>query len=133
MPTFTQKTLQAVHSIPKGKVASYGQIALMIGVPRAAQAVGQVLHASDTNTTSTAPIPWWRVINNAGRISTTCLEHPAIMQKQLLEKEGVVVTELAHELKVDIEKYRYRPTPDELSKLELPDEYIEAIVKKYLL
>lgn len=120
---FKQKVLETVKTVPPGKVVSYGQVALMVGVPRAAQAVGQVLHSSGED------VPWWRVINNAGRISTTCLEHSAVMQRKLLIKDGVKVTK---KLKIDIEKYRYRPSPNILKKLKLSDEYVEKIVQKYL-
>ena len=122
MSKFKEAVLKAVRAIPKGKVASYGQIALMAGVPRGARQVGWILHDYGDVT------PWWRVINNAGRISTKCLEHPAVSQKTLLEKEGVKVSS---NLKIDIEKYRYRPDPVTLKKLKLDDEYIEVLMNKY--
>lgn len=123
---FKTTVIKIVKTIPHGKVVSYGQVALMAGVPRAAQAVGQVLHSTNVEDN----IPWWRVINNAGRISTKCLEHTADMQKELLQNEGIMVTK---KLKIDIEKFRYRPTPNQLKSLKLPEDYIELIVKKYLI
>jgi len=124
MSKFTDKVLNIVRKIPKGKVVSYGQVALMTGIPRAALQVGWVLHTSGGDEKT----PWWRVINNAGRISTTCLDHTASIQKSLLEKEGVVVKKF---LKIDIEKYRWRPSVEVLKQLELDDEYIFAIQEKY--
>lgn len=122
MSEFKLKVLQAVKKVPRGKVASYGQIALMIGVPKAARAVGGVLHENGDT------VPWWRIVNNAGRISTKCLEHTPILQKQLLEKEGL---KIKNNLTFNIEKYRYRPDPSELKDLELDDKYVEMILARY--
>ncbi|MFC1622106.1 MGMT family protein, partial [Patescibacteria group bacterium] len=110
--------------IPKGKVVSYGQVALMAGIPRGAQAVGQILCRHGEKT------PWWRIINNAGRISTKCLDHTGLMQKHLLQKEDIKVTK---NMKINIEKYRWRPNLKTLKKLELKEEYVEKIIEKYLL
>jgi len=121
---FKEKVFEIVRRVPEGKVVSYGQVALMAGIPRAAIQVGWVLHISDESD----KLPWWRVINNAGRISTTCLEHTAQNQKEKLEKEGVKVTK---NLKIDIEKYRFRPNPKFLQNLSLEDEYIFKLMEKY--
>ena len=83
---FCQKVAYFTKKIPIGKVASYGQIASLISTPRAAIVVGQCLHHLDSRT----DIPWQRVINSQGYITTTCDSHPAILQKQLLENEGVI-------------------------------------------
>jgi methylated-DNA-protein-cysteine methyltransferase related protein len=124
MSKFSEKVIQAVRLIPKGKVASYGQIALMVGVPRAALQVGWVLHQSGEDGIT----PWWRVINNAGRISTSCEEHTAWMQKQLLQDEGVLVDD---KLNINIEKFRYIPNENTLKKLELPGEYAVMLKDRY--
>jgi len=124
MSKFTDIVLKIVRKIPKGKVVSYGQVALMAGIPRAALQVGWVLHTSGDDGIT----PWWRIINNAGRISTKCLDHTASIQKSLLEKEGVVVKKF---LKIDIEKYRWRPSIETLKHFELDDEYIFTIQEKY--
>jgi methylated-DNA-protein-cysteine methyltransferase-like protein len=75
-----------VRQIPRGRVTTYGQIALLCGHPGAARTVGWALHALPANT----DVPWQRVINAAGRISTTCVTHPADLQRRLLEDEGIV-------------------------------------------
>jgi methylated-DNA-protein-cysteine methyltransferase-like protein len=122
---FGETVINTTKIVPSGKVVSYGQVALMSGVPRAARQVGWILHVySDTY-----KVPWWRVVNNAGRISTSCLEHTAQEQKELLEKEGVEVKKY---LKIDIEKYRFRPGPEILEKLKLPDSYINQLMETYL-
>lgn len=117
------RVLEIVNRIPSGKVVSYGQVALMAGTPRGARFVGGVLCFRGENT------PWWRVINNAGRISTTCTEHTAQMQKEKLISEGV---EVSGKLKIDIEKYRWRPGPKTLKELELEEEYVQQLIEKYL-
>lgn len=124
MSKFKQKVEQATKIIPSGKVVSYGQLALMIGAPGAAQAVGNSLHDLDNQT------PWWRVVNNAGRISTQCTTHTAKTQKKKLEAEGVTIDK---RLTFDIEKYRFRPTPKELKNLELDESYVEEVIRKYLI
>lgn len=124
MSAFKQKVYEIVRNIPKGRVVSYGQVALMVGLPRAAIQVGWVLHISNEKD----KLPWWRVINNAGRISTTCLEHTAQVQKEILEGEGVIVNP---KLKIDIEKYRFIPDVRFLNKMKLPQDYIHKLIEKY--
>ena len=117
MSKFKDNVIKAVRNIPKGKVASYGQIATIVGIPRAAIQVGWVLHmCGDDGVT-----PWWRVINSKGYISTKCHEHTPNTQKGLLEKDGVLVGKY---LNVDIKKYRYLPSYRVLKKFEMNDESI---------
>lgn len=97
--------------VPRGKVVSYGQVALIIGVPRAAIQVGWVLHQFGDS------VPWWRVVNKKGRISTTCMEHDANTQKTLLEKGGLIVSD---DLMIDMETYRFIPDESIFEELELP-------------
>jgi len=124
MSKFKDNVIKIVRLIPKGKVVSYGQVALMCGIPRAAIQVGWVLHlCGDDGIT-----PWWRVINNQGRISTKCIEHNANFQKKLLEKEGI---EVKKNLDIDINKYRWRPSIKVLDKLQLSEECIFTIQEKY--
>ncbi len=126
MSKFKENVHKAVNSVPYGSVASYGQIALMVGVPRAAIQVGWVLNRA----AGKYELPWWRIINNAGRISIKGCIHTPLDQKKLLEKEGIIVN---NDLTLDIEKYRYRPTHSDLKKLKLADEYIQTIIVKYLI
>ncbi|TCH61194.1 MGMT family protein [Acinetobacter sp. ANC 4862] len=80
--------LQVVALIPYGKVASYGQIAKMAGLPKHARLVGYVLKHLDAD----AKIPWHRVINSQGKISLSKLDDRGdnIQRLKLLE-EGVMV------------------------------------------
>jgi methylated-DNA-protein-cysteine methyltransferase-like protein len=98
---FKTKVIDVILAIPKGKVVSYGQVASMAGSPRAARQVGAILRGNS----ETKKLPWWRVINNQGMISIKGnwveTKH---LQKQLLEKEGIKVSD---DFTLDINKYRY--------------------------
>lgn len=126
MSKFKDQVIKVVGLIPYGQVASYGQVALMVGVPRAAIQVGYILMTSSAKYN----LPWWRVVNNAGRISIKNSDYSPDMQCQLLQSEGVYVTK---QLTLDIEKYRFRPSNAFIAKLELPVEYIFLINQKYLI
>jgi len=105
--TFYDKVYTIVKNIPRGKVATYGQIAAMIGSPRGARMVGWALHAMDGGRLE--EIPWQRVINREGRISTTCKAHPPDQQAMLLRKDNVVVKERKDGFYVDLNKYLWQP------------------------
>lgn len=100
---FYQKVYQLTKKIPKGKVATYGQIASMISTPRAARQVGWALHLGDPN-----KVPWQRVINAQGMISTTCLDHPRELQAVLLRAEGVKVDEKQGNYFIDLKKFLWQ-------------------------
>ena len=72
-----------VRKIPRGKVATYGQIAKLAGMAGHARQVGYALHALPSG----SDVPWHRVINAKGQISLRSTTES--MQKALLEKEGV--------------------------------------------
>ena len=124
MSKFKDHVLKVVNLTPKGKVVSYGQVALLVGIPRAAIQVGWVLHWHGDE------VPWWRVVNKKGRISTTCLEHDANLQKALLEKDGVKVSD---ELMIDMQTYRFVPDRDILDQLNLDDAYVQHLIDNYQL
>jgi methylated-DNA-protein-cysteine methyltransferase related protein len=74
-----------VKKVPKGKVATYGQIAALAGIPRHARQVGYALHALSAG----ADIPWHRVINAKGEVSPRTWSENHLLQRILLEAEGV--------------------------------------------
>ena len=123
MSKFKQSVLKVVKLIPEGKVVSYGQVALYVGVPRAARQVGWILRQLPRGT----DIPWWRVVNNEGRISIKASKYNALEQKSLLEGEGVVVDE---NLGFEIEKYRFQPDKKFVKKLELDLESLNLLLEK---
>lgn len=109
MPQGTYQRIYAVtRRIPKGRVASYGQIAALCNMPRGARLVGWALHAVDSTILHT--MPWWRVINAKGYISTTCPEHNANEQKALLEREGVEVEKHDDLYRIDMRRFQWRVT-----------------------
>ena len=102
---FREQVISIVKKIPKGKVASYGQVAAACGSPRAARQVGWMLRTLDAASDINSATPWWRVINAAGYISIkgNIIATPPL-QKTFLERDGVVVDD---DFKIDMKKYRY--------------------------
>ncbi|MFM7459954.1 MAG: MGMT family protein [Burkholderiales bacterium] len=95
-----------VRRIPKGKVATYGQLAKLIGLPRHARHVGNAL----ANTPENVIIPWHRVVNAQGRISlrrTNWQSGSDDLQRILLEAEGVVFDDSG---KIRLRDYQWEPT-----------------------
>lgn len=99
--TVYEKIYDAVLQIPYGKVATYGQIAAMAGNRYYARAVGNALHINP------APdiIPCYRVVNSKGKLSSSFAFGGEDRQKQLLEAEGIEVSDG----KVDLKKYGFNP------------------------
>lgn len=85
MPFF-ERVYAAVRAIPRGRVATYGQVARLVGVPRGARAVGWALRALDPR--RTRAVPWHRVVGAGGRISLRAGLGP-VLQRERLQKEGV--------------------------------------------
>ncbi|MDD2889475.1 MAG: MGMT family protein [bacterium] len=83
--SFYQRVIIAIKDIPRGKVATYGQVALVAGNPRAARQVSYILHSS----TEKYALPWHRVVNSKGSISLKPKKGYEL-QIKLLKKEGVV-------------------------------------------
>ena len=125
MTQFQEAILLAVRQVPYGKVASYGQIAAYIGTPRAARQVGWAMHSLG----GTPDFPWWRIVNNAGKITIKGnMINSKQLQKELLQAEGV---EVNGQLQLDIERYRYRPDALALSVLQLDPDYLAEVLAKY--
>jgi methylated-DNA-protein-cysteine methyltransferase-like protein len=82
---FRAAVLELVRRIPRGRVATYGQLAALLGRPRSARQVGQALRAAD------AGVPWHRVVNAAGGISHRSRTASMLTQRIRLEQEGVVL------------------------------------------
>ncbi len=88
---------ETVRQIPKGKVATYGQVASEAGFPGQARMVGYALHALPPH----SGVPWQRVINAQGRISFPNGSAAYKKQRRLLKAEGVVF----HDDVVDLKQY----------------------------
>jgi methylated-DNA-protein-cysteine methyltransferase-like protein len=74
-----------VRRIPRGRVATYGQVARLAGLPGRARQVGYALHALRSGTA----LPWHRVVNALGKVSRRARSGNEITQRLLLEREGV--------------------------------------------
>jgi methylated-DNA-protein-cysteine methyltransferase related protein len=74
-----------VRLIPRGRVATYGQVAELAGLPGHARQVGYALNALPDGTT----VPWHRVLNARGEVSLRSEPGAELSQRMLLEREGV--------------------------------------------
>jgi methylated-DNA-protein-cysteine methyltransferase-like protein len=83
-PSSYRSIYAVVRRIPKGKVATYGQVAELAGLPRQARQAGYALAALDD-----ARVPWHRVLNARGEISARSAPGAEELQRLLLEREGV--------------------------------------------
>jgi methylated-DNA-protein-cysteine methyltransferase-like protein len=89
-----------VRRIPRGRVASYGQVAAEAGLTNAARQVGYALHALPTGST----VPWHRVLNAQGLISLR--NHHALTQRMLLAGEGILFDARG---RVDLGRFGWAP------------------------
>lgn len=103
MDGFFNRVYNVVKDIPKGKVATYGQIAKILGAPRYSLVVGYALHANP----EPGVIPCHRVVDRYGNLSGSFAFGGKNVQKELLEKEGVIVDEKG---RVDLRTFQWQPT-----------------------
>jgi methylated-DNA-protein-cysteine methyltransferase-like protein len=96
VPGFFVRVYEVVRMIPRGQVATYGQIAAIVSHRRAARTVGWALHSLVEGT----KVPWHRVINARGQISL----NPGTRQVSLLRQEGVNVNAQG---KVDLKRFQW--------------------------
>jgi O-6-methylguanine DNA methyltransferase len=99
-----RKIYDVIRRIPKGRVATYGQIAALAGLPRRARMVGQVLRA----TPQEVDVPWQRVVNAQGTISPRgdSIGWTEGYQRHLLEEEGVVFSKSG---RIDLDRFLWDP------------------------
>ena len=93
----TKRIYEAVKRIPRGKVATYGQVAAMAGNPKMSRAVGNALHKNPDGES----IPCYRVVNSRGELAGEYVFGGLWKQKELLEADGIEVIDG----RVDLEKY----------------------------
>ncbi len=95
-----------VDRIPYGRVATYGQIAALTGLPGHARQVGYALNVLP----SQSETPWYRVINAKGEVSPRAEGCWDDFQRHLLEEEGVV---FGANGRVDLRKFQWEPSFDD--------------------
>jgi methylated-DNA-protein-cysteine methyltransferase-like protein len=103
-----ERIFAVVRRIPEGRVATYGQVAALAGLPGRARQVGYALHTLD----DLATVPWHRVINAKGQVSPRSEIGWERLQRHLLEEEGVAFDEGG---RVDLEHVRWEP-PEKVGK-----------------
>lgn len=118
MPENPEKTLSnaericlTVLAIPKGKVATYGQIADLAGLPGRARFVSRAMSLATTK----VKLPWYRVLKSDGRLAFPVASKAAIRQTELLGNEAVPVLKN----RVNLQKFQWQPELGEiLAKLD---------------
>ncbi|MEX1323251.1 MAG: MGMT family protein [Synechococcaceae cyanobacterium] len=104
--SFDQRVYAAVALIPAGRLATYGQIAELIGAYGRARQVGWALR----RLALPSPVPWQRVVNAQGRISfTPSREGSDWIQRELLLAEGIPVDA---EGRLPLRRYLWVPPPE---------------------
>jgi methylated-DNA-protein-cysteine methyltransferase-like protein len=102
-----------VRRIPEGRVASYGQVAVLAGLPGHARQVGYALHALPEG----SDVPWQRVINARGEVSPRAEPGWEGYQRHLLEEEGVAF-DLAG--RVDLDRFTWEPESGDRPRASRP-------------
>ena len=100
-PSLETRVYMVLASIPPGTVVTYGQVAALAGLPRAARMVGRILG----NLPKGTELPWHRVINAAGKISLPEDSPSFKLQKARLQEEGVVL----NNNRVSLKKFNWQP------------------------
>ena len=101
MTEFTVKVIAVVKKIPRGRVATYGQIARLAGKPHGARGVGWILSACSEQ----HELPWQRVLNSKGQISFSPRSSAFLDQKQRLLSEGI---RFIDRRSLDLDKFQWK-------------------------
>ncbi len=99
--SFHDRVVAAIRAVPRGKIATYGQIAAIAGSPRAARQVVRVLHSSSRK----HKLPWHRIVNSQGKISLKPGQGYE-EQKARLETEGI---QFIDDDRIDLAKFQWIP------------------------
>lgn len=104
MSTHYERIYAVVRDIPPGRIATYGQVAALAGLPGHARQVGYALHALPEGLDD--DVPWHRVINAKGEISARSDPGSEPLQQVMLEEEGVVFNANG---RVSLKRFRWDP------------------------
>ena len=119
---FTREVKKAIRSIPRGRVATYGQIAALAGREHGARGVAWILHSSS----EAAGLPWHRVIGGPGRISLPRGRGFAEQKGQLIA-EGVPVGPGG---RVDLKRYRWEPSFGAAGRSPAARKFLKGLLKE---
>lgn len=120
--TFYEKMRLVCLSIPAGRVATYGQIAMLCGAPRNARQVGYGLREGLAG----EDIPAFRVVNGNGDLTGANSFPQPDMQQALLAAEGIIAHWNGHCWHVDLKTYGWPTTPADQTRFRLAFEAQEA-------
>lgn len=104
---YRERVYDIVRQIPKGRVMTYGQIAIILGEGYTARTIGYAMHGAGDG------VPWQRVINSQGACSTARMTMPTNLQRDMLESEGIVFNEKG---RCDLREYQWFPEGFEAEK-----------------
>jgi methylated-DNA-protein-cysteine methyltransferase-like protein len=119
---FTREIKRVLRSVPRGRVATYGQIAALAGRERAARGVAWILHSSS----EAAGLPWHRVIGGGGAISLL-RGRGFEEQKRRLLAEGVAVGPRG---RIDLKRYRWEPGAGAAGRSRAAKRFLQGILKE---
>ena len=117
MGDFSNRVFEVVRRIPRGKVASYGQVGRLIGAPRSARYVGYALHANPDPGAEVNNIPCHRVVFKDGGLCKGFAFGGPEIQREMLEAEGVACADDTH---VDMDACQWDGHADGTAEGELP-------------
>lgn len=110
---FYERVRQVCLEIPDGRVASYGQIALLCGKPNNSRQVGYALRTGRAG----RDVPAQRIVNASGYLSGAHAFAAPDLQREMLIEEGVEVRLTEKGWQVDMKKYGWKPTEETARKL----------------
>ncbi len=117
---FTREVKAVLRSIPRGRVATYGQVAALAGRERAARGVSWILHSSSES----AGLPWHRVIGGQGRISLPRGRGFQEQRKRLVA-EGVAVGPAG---RIDLRRYQWRPSSGAAGRSRAARKFLKELL-----
>jgi methylated-DNA-protein-cysteine methyltransferase-like protein len=97
-----QRIYAIVRRIPRGRIATYGQVAALAGLGGHARQVGYAMHSLDAS----SRVPWHRVLNAQGRVSARSEPGGDRVQRAMLEREGVRFDANG---RADLDRFGWRP------------------------
>jgi methylated-DNA-protein-cysteine methyltransferase related protein len=118
---FTREVKRAIRSVPRGRVATYGQIAALAGREHGARGVAWILHSS----AEAAGLPWHRVIGSPGRISLP-RGRGFEEQKERLVAEGVAVGPGG---RVDLKRYQWEPSSGAAGRSPAARKFLRGLLR----
>lgn len=119
---FTREVKAVLRRVPRGRVATYGQIAALAGRERAVRGVSWILHSSS----EAAGLPWHRVIGGPGRISLP-RGRGFEEQKRRLVAEGVTVDRGG---RIDLKRYQWQPSSGAVGRSRAARKFLRGLVER---